>query len=166
MTKEIILEDKDVFLLMPQKAITKGHMILVPKEKYLIMEAVPPELLKKMFQTANKISTILFETMNCHGTNILIQNGEPAGQTNPNFSINIIPRYENDGLKLDWTPKPAPPEDLEETMNSFKGTEEKENQEKYLQEQKEKVSQKKEEEIIEENDEKENYLTKSLIRHG
>lgn len=166
MESEIILEDNDLHVLLPQNAITKGHIILVPKEKYTILEQVPEELMKKMFQSANKISSILFETLQCHGTNILIQNGSAAGQINPQFSINIIPRYENDGLKFDWTPKPASQEDLEEVMSGLKSTEEKENQDKYLEQQKEAA--KKEDKVEEINDdedkEKDNYLAKSLDR--
>lgn len=165
MQSEVLLEDNDVFVLLPQNAITKGHMIIVPKEKYPILEAVPEELMKKMFQSANKISSILFETLQCHGTNILIQNGPPAGQINPQFSINVIPRYENDDLKFEWTPKPASQEDLEEVVKSFKSIEEEENKDKYIEEQKKTASKKEVEEIKEDEDgEEENYLSKSLDR--
>ncbi|MCF7871545.1 HIT family protein [Candidatus Woesearchaeota archaeon] len=163
MYSEIILEDEELFVIQPQNAITKGHTIIVPKEKYTILEEVPKDLIKKMLQTANKISSILFETMQCHGTNILIQNGTAAGQQNPQFSINILPRYENDDINFEWTPKQATQQELAESEQLFKNREDEENKKKYLEEQKNKTQPKKEEEI-KEDDEKENYLTKSLSR--
>ena len=66
-----------------------------------------------MIAAANKMSIILFELLKVHGTNIIINNGVPAGQKIPHISIDILPRRTEDNLKLDWTLKQAAPEALD-----------------------------------------------------
>lgn len=161
MDQELIVTDEDVMVLTPKRAITQGHIIIAPIQDIMVLEQVPEALLQKMMQIANKMSSILFDTLKCHGTNILIQNGLAAGQINK-FCINVIPRFENDGLKLEWDPKQAKPEQLDAALLNINGVDKKEAEEKYKSEQKAKAETKKIEKI--DVKEKENYLTKSLDR--
>ncbi len=160
MNQEIILLDDDVIVLMPKKAICEGHVIVTPVQDILVLEQMPVSLLGKMMQIANKMSSVLFETLNCHGTNLLIQNGLPAGQINK-FSINIIPRFENDGLKLEWSPKQAKPEQLDAALSALDSVDKKAAEEKYANSLKEKAETKKEKTM---NDSEDNYFIKSLNR--
>ena len=160
MEDEIILKDNDLAVLLPRKSFCKGHIILVPLKEYSIIEEVPSELLTKIFQVANKLSSVLFESLGCQGTNILVQNGVPAGQFNKLFSVNILPRYENDGLKLEWTPKQADEESLKKSLDAFSTAEKGEQQEKFLESQKEKAAKKEDSEKVGEDD----YLAKSIDR--
>lgn len=159
MHDEIILEDAEVAVLLPKNAYCEGHLIIAPKKKFTIMEELPDELVEKLFQVANKVSSVLFESLGCHGTNILIQNGEAAGQYADNVSINILPRFETDSLKLEWTPTKAEESELKDVLNSLSSSESMEKEKKFLESQKEKAVQKDEKEI-----EEDNYLTKSLNR--
>jgi diadenosine tetraphosphate (Ap4A) HIT family hydrolase len=117
-----------------------------------------------MFQVANKISSVLFEKLNCHGTNILIQNGVGAGQINPRFSINVIPRFENDKLKLEWTPTPTEPEKINSVQTRFNEIDNAEKEKKYLEAQKLKAEETKKTLLIKSSDEKRkrNYFVRSL----
>lgn len=163
MTNEIIMEDNDIVVLMPQNAIAKGHIIVVSKQKFVILEQIPDPLLQKMFQVSNKLSSILFDTMHCHGTNILIQNGISAGQTNSQFSINILPRFDKDGLNFEWTPKQASEANLSAFQKRMTDVEKEEKVDKYIADKKSKLQEKKDEEIKPDED---NYLIKSLTRTG
>lgn len=119
MTLITIYEDKDMAVTIPERPATAGHVEIIPKEKLTILEQAPDELLGKMWVVANKLSAILFETFQAHGTNIIIQNGVPAGQKLPVTTLHVIPRTENDGLDLDWTPVQAKPEELDEVQRSL-----------------------------------------------
>jgi len=163
MTNEIIMEDNDIVVIMPQNAISKGHIIVVPKQKYIILEQIPDPLLQKMFQVSNKLSSVLFDTMQCQGTNILIQNGIAAGQKNSQFSINIIPRFDNDKINFEWKPKQVAETDLVEFQKRMDDTNTAENAEKYLEDKKNELKEKKDVEITPDED---NYLIKSLTRTG
>ena len=111
--KETIYQDDKVVVLLVHKGFVAGHLKIVSKDHFNILEQVPNEILSYMMTVANKFATILFETFGLHGTNILIQNGVGAGQTIPHFSIDIIPRKSGDGLNLKWDMKKAPHESLE-----------------------------------------------------
>lgn len=162
MQEEILLEDEDILVLMPKKAACKGHIIVATKKEYVILEAVPDDLLTKLFQVANKISSVLFEKLQCHGTSLLLQNGVSAGQINKHVSINVLPRYQDDGLKLEWTPHPSSQEDLQGVLNALKDGEQEEQAQHYLETQKKSVEKNKEKKEI--KYEEENYLVRQLNR--
>ncbi len=159
MEDQVIMKDAEVAVLLPARGFTKGHMIVVPLKEYVIIEDVPDSVLGKMFQVANKLSDTLFRTMDCTGTNILIQNGSPAGQFNKLFSINVIPRFEDDGIKLEWTPKQADEESLVRSLASFQGYDSSLKEKAYVEEQKRKAESKQEEEEVSES-----YLSRSIDR--
>ena len=61
-----------------------------------------------------KTAAVVYKTLNTDGTNIIINNGLIAGQKEPHFSISIIPRFDNDGIKLLWQQKTIPDNELDE----------------------------------------------------
>ena len=160
--EETIIKDNDITVFSPRTAFSKGQLSIMPNEKFTILEQVPDKLLTKMFQVANKLSAVLFEVMKCQGTNIFIQNGISAGQVEDNFSIQIIPRYENDGLKLEWEPKQASEEELKKTISKFQDAESKEKEAKLMEQKKIEIEKPIQEKII--IDEGENYMVKNLDR--
>lgn len=111
--KNILFEDDKIIISLAVEPSVNGHIQIFSKEHYTIMEQAPDDVLNKMVSAANKMSMILFESMKVHGTNIIINNGVPAGQKIPHFAIDILPRRTDDNLKLDWTLKQATPEALD-----------------------------------------------------
>jgi histidine triad (HIT) family protein len=166
MTHEIIVQDDELVVLTPKKGITEGHVIIAPTADYRIIEEVPPAIISRMFQVANKISSVLFDKLRCHGTNILIQNGVGAGQINARFSINIIPRFENDKIKLEWKPTATEPEKINASQSRFQEIDSIEKEKKYLEDKKAKVEEEKKSPVIKSSDEKKkrNYYVRSLER--
>ena len=161
MINETIVEDNDVIVLAPKKSFVAGQLSIIPKTKEMILEQVGDESIKKIFQVANKLSSVLFDATGCQGTNILIQNGVPSGQINDVFSVSVIPRKENDSLSLEWTPKQASNEELDFVVKKFKLADEEEVQKKMLAEKKNKFMEKEEDVMKSDED---NYLIKSLRR--
>lgn len=110
--EKIVYEDKDIVAMLHPRPASQGHIILTTKQHFAIIEHCPNDVVGNLFNIANKISTAVFEGLQAHGTNIIIQNGVAAGQTAPHFIINIIPRRENDGLNFQWQPRQMKDEDL------------------------------------------------------
>lgn len=133
---EVLLEDDDLYVALPAKAVTAGHMVIVPKGEYIIFEEVPDAIVSKIFQIANKVSGILFEVLDIQGTNYLVQNGEAAGQKIDVFSLNIIPRSEDDDLTLKWNPKDVGKQRLDEVLKQFDAVDQQRKSQEYLQAQK------------------------------
>ncbi len=108
----LVYEDKDAAVLLPNAAVNAGHLLLVPKKHFTIVEQLPDSVVTELFSKARLALMVLFEALNCHGTNLLIQNGSAAGQKQPHLVFNLIPRWENDGLDLLWKPKQLSEEEM------------------------------------------------------
>ncbi len=107
-----VYEDENIIAMLPNTPAAPAHCIVAPKEHLPIMEKVPDFIISRIFVVANKISVAMFESLNMAGTNLLVSNGIPAGQTVPHFFVNIVPRGENDSLNLSWQPQQASQDDL------------------------------------------------------
>lgn len=110
--KNVIYEDNVSVAFLPDNPIAPAHTTIIPKLEFPILEQVPDDIISHLFDVANTISKLLFDKLNIQGTNILLNNGIPAGQTVPHVSIHVIPRTENDGIEFQWEMSKANPEDL------------------------------------------------------
>jgi histidine triad (HIT) family protein len=107
-----VFEDDTILAVLDVNGANPGHCFVMPKEHYPIIEQVPDLEIGKIFNVANKISTSVFETLKTQGTNIFVANGIPAGQTVAHFMVNVIPRFEKDGINLQWEPKQLDEEEM------------------------------------------------------
>jgi histidine triad (HIT) family protein len=107
-----IFEDDEAIAILDFNGANPGHTFVIPKEHIPILEQVPPLLVGKLFNLANRVSSAIFDTLKVQGTNIFVANGVPAGQKVAHFMINIIPRYENDKVNLQWQPRQLSEEEM------------------------------------------------------
>lgn len=156
--KMIFEDEKALAILSPHPCCT-GHIILMPKEHFSIIEQVPDYLIAHLSKIVNKISIAVFEILQAKGTNILIQNGVAAGQKTNHFMIHIIPRKENDGLDFQWQTKQLNEEQMSTVEIKLK--EESKGIGEFEKEEKKPVKLDKE---IEKINKEENYLVKQLER--
>ncbi len=162
----IIYEDETVIIAARDNVLIAGQITVFPKEHLPILEMMPEALLSHCAVLANAASTAVFESLGAKGTNLLVRNGLGAGQNVPHFSIEVIPRQENDGLPLQWEPKQIMEDEIERTFILLK------DELVSLQQQKPKTEEKaaaKNEEISDEIKEEKmkeapNYLLKSIKR--
>ena len=107
-----IYEDELVIAVLDVNGANPGHCFVMPKNHYPIIEQVPDIEIGRLFQVSNKISSAIFESLGAQGTNIFVANGIPAGQTVAHFTINVIPRKDNDGINLQWQPRQLSEEEM------------------------------------------------------
>ncbi|MBI3035406.1 HIT domain-containing protein [Candidatus Woesearchaeota archaeon] len=107
-----VYEDEFVLAVLDVNGAVPGHCFVMPKNHYSIIEQVPDIEIGRLFQASNKISSAIFESLGVQGTNIFVANGVPAGQTVAHFTINVIPRKDNDGINLQWQPKQLSEEEM------------------------------------------------------
>ncbi|HII71318.1 TPA: HIT family protein [Candidatus Woesearchaeota archaeon] len=100
-----LYEDDKIVCILADQPAAAGHVLVIPKQHAQIFEMLPDKTATHAFKVANKMSIALFETIKAQGTNIITQNGVPAGQRVPHFCINVIARRESDGLLFEWLPK-------------------------------------------------------------
>jgi histidine triad (HIT) family protein len=79
---------------------TKGHVLLMPKDHFMILPQVPAETMKDLTLTSKKVADLVFKAFKPTGLNIFAANGQVAGQKAPHVMIHIIPRYDGVSMKL------------------------------------------------------------------
>ena len=159
---KVVYYDEICIAYLKQMPASAGHMVLIPKKHYTIFEQVPDNEVSHMFKIASKLSTAGFESFGHGGTNIIVQNGEAAGQMHPHFCIEIIPRNENDGLNFLWQPRQLSEEEMSTVELILK--EESKNIGSFGKENKPEKAEEKKTEKLKEEKGKENYLLKSMVR--
>ena len=115
-----LYEDDHVFCILNTGPAAPGQVIAAPKQHATILEQLSPGIGGFLFVVATKMAEALYAALDTGGTNILVQNGGSAGQTTPHIMVHIIPRMDNDGLGLTWTPRELSEEALDAVRKQVK----------------------------------------------
>ena len=116
-----LYEDDRFRVILDLGPATKGHALILPKNHYADLFALPEDEAAEAAKLAKKMGAKLVEKLHAAGLNVVQNNGETAGQTVKHFHIHLIPRYENDGQHILWNPGKMSDEELDsvaETVNS------------------------------------------------
>ena len=108
-----IYEDDSYRVILDLGPATKGHALILPKENADNLYELPLEIAAQVLPTAQKVAEKMRANLHCDGLNLVQNNGEIAGQTVMHFHMHMIPRYENDGQKIQWKPGEPSGEELE-----------------------------------------------------
>ena len=93
----VVYEDEHVMAFLDIHPLVEGHTMVVPKGHYETLEAVPHELVGKVFEGVRKVSEAMRRALGAEATTIGINNGRAAGQVVPHLHVHILPRYAGDG---------------------------------------------------------------------
>ncbi len=106
-----VYENEHVFAFMDIAPANPGHLLIIPKQHYRNIYDMPVEVGSKIMEAAVPLATAIRETLKPDGLN-LFQSNEAAGfQTVFHFHLHLIPRWEDDPLRLPWKPSEG---DIEE----------------------------------------------------
>ena len=103
----IVDEDERTVTFMDINPATRGHALVIPREHAEDLDAIDPADLAACAQTAQRIARKAKANLGADGVNLLNAYGAAAWQTVFHFHIHVIPRYEDDPLKLPWIPGPG-----------------------------------------------------------
>ena len=97
-----VYEDDSYKAILDISPASKGHVIILPKNHADNIFEISDEDASGIMIVAKKIAAKLKKVFDCDGVNILQNNGEVAGQTVFHLHVHVIPRYENDNIKIKW----------------------------------------------------------------
>lgn len=118
---KVVYEDERTLAFMAHKPLVPGHIVIIPKQHYEKIDDVPQDMIAHFFSVASAAGTALFEGVSASGTNIIANEGHSSNAIFPHFAIHVIPRKDDDGLKLNWKPqKPAEQAKLDSTQKKIK----------------------------------------------
>lgn len=93
-----VYEDDKVACVLDINPGNPGHVLIVPKEHYVIMPQIPEDVLQHIGMVAKGISHAQLRALKAQGTNIFVANGVTAGQRAQHFMMHVIPRMDGDQL--------------------------------------------------------------------
>lgn len=97
---DFIDETNNFIAILDAKPTTKGHTLIIPKKHYVTLLDIPDTLSQEMIKLIKKTSSKMLEKKQGDGFNILMNNLSPAGQMVMHAHIHIIPRKEEDGIRI------------------------------------------------------------------
>lgn len=89
-----VKETDDVFVILDINPLSRGHMLVLPKQHYENIHDVPEDALMKMIAIVKEMSQRIKERLNPEGIIIMQNNGEKAGQTIFHYHIHVKPVYD------------------------------------------------------------------------
>ena len=98
---KIVFEDDLCIAVLDINPATNGHVLLMPKEHYMLMPMVPDNVLGHLGVISKYLSDLLKSAFFSSDTTIFIANGVAAGQQSQHFMMHVIPRFPGDEIKFD-----------------------------------------------------------------
>ncbi len=98
-----VYEDDDVLAILDISQATEGHTLVMPKKHYANLIEIPEAEYTKVMAKAKEIATKINSKLHPAGINILNNCGECAGQTVMHYHVHILPRYEANDIKIEFT---------------------------------------------------------------
>ncbi|NLD25975.1 MAG: HIT family protein [Acholeplasmataceae bacterium] len=107
-----LYEDETVLAFLDISQATIGHTLVIPKKHFPDAYALDEDTASKVFVAGIKIAKRLKEVLPLEGLNILNNNGPVAGQSVNHFHLHLLPRYQNDGLNIQFSSNKIDPEEF------------------------------------------------------
>ena len=114
-----LYEDEEFRVILDLGPASRGHALILPKTHAADIYELPDETAGKAMILAKHMAEKMKDALKCDGFNIVQNNGEIAGQTVFHFHMHLIPRWEQDGVGVTWTPGTLTEADKEEILKAF-----------------------------------------------
>lgn len=97
-----IYEDDMFKVILDIAPATFGHALIIPKRHAKDLYDLSDECASNLMLVAKKVAVAMKESLGIEGLNILQNNGAIASQTVFHYHMHLIPRYENDSMRIGW----------------------------------------------------------------
>ena len=117
----IVDEDERTISFMDISPATRGHALVIPREHSTDLLSIAAEDLEACMRGAQRLAHRAKEALGADGVNVLNSCGAAAWQTVFHFHVHVVPRYENDPLKLPWIPAEGDMDEIKKTAEELRG---------------------------------------------
>jgi histidine triad (HIT) family protein len=108
----IVDEDERTIAFMDISPATRGHALVIPRAHSVDLLSVDAQDLQAVAMASQRLARMVSARLGADGVNLVNSCGAAAWQTVFHFHMHVIPRYEDDPLRLPWTPAPGDPEEI------------------------------------------------------
>ncbi len=95
-----VYQDADVLAFLDVNPVSSGHCLVIPKKHSENVFDIDKDVLQKIIIVGKSIAEKLKVVMDVPAVNLVNSSGKQAGQEVMHFHLHIVPRRENDGLKI------------------------------------------------------------------
>jgi histidine triad (HIT) family protein len=121
MPAEVLDSDEHTISFMDINPATRGHALVIPRRHSEDVLAIESEDLRHTIEATRRLVGRIEQTLVPDGFNLLNACRPAAWQTVFHFHIHVIPRYEDDPLKLPWIPRGAEPAEIARVAAAIRG---------------------------------------------
>jgi len=108
-------EDESVVAFMDIRPVNPGHLLVVPRQHLESLSELGEEIGSRLFNVARDLqASIRASGIRCEGINLLVADGEVAGQEVFHAHLHVVPRFAGDSFRViaEW-PSQRPRQELE-----------------------------------------------------
>ena len=117
---QTIDSDEHTVSFMDINPATPGHALVVPRAHSEDLIAIEPDDLEAASVAAQRLARRMDEVLKPDGINILNCCRPAAWQTVFHYHWHVIPRYEDDPLKLPWIPRGGQEDEIAEIASKLR----------------------------------------------
>jgi len=97
-----VFEDEHTVAFLDINPINPGHVLVVPKAHTERLSTLDDQTAIALFKTVKMIEGAVSEMPDCSGTNLIQNNGKPAGQLIDHVHVHIVPRLSGDSFRFKY----------------------------------------------------------------
>jgi histidine triad (HIT) family protein len=118
---EVVQQDEHTVAFMDINPWTRGHALVIPRRHTRNLYQIDDEELARTTAAAKRLAQRMRDRLGCDGINVLNSVEPAAWQTVFHFHLHVIPRYEDDPLRLPGQPQEVDQEELKRVADELRG---------------------------------------------
>ncbi|MFC1648553.1 HIT family protein [Nanoarchaeota archaeon] len=115
---QLLYEDPYVYVVLAEKPATIGHIQVYSKKHAVSFDNLNHDESQHMLSIANLASSVLFEQLGAHGTNIILHEGDLFGN---HLVVEVLARKDGDGLDFNWDAQQVSDANMEDVQKKIQG---------------------------------------------
>ena len=118
---QIVDSDEHTVAFMDINPATRGHALVVPRKHSADVMEIADDDLSRTVLAARRLARMIDSALEPDGFNILNSCRPAAWQTVFHFHLHVIPRYDDDPLKLPWIPRGGDADEIAAVAERIRG---------------------------------------------
>jgi len=104
----LVFEDTVSLAFMDIQPVNPGHVLVIPKKHAVSLSDMDADECARLFSAAHKLAAAVRASgVRCEGVNLLLADGEAAGQEVFHVHVHVFPRFAGDGFGFRFGPRYA-----------------------------------------------------------
>jgi histidine triad (HIT) family protein len=120
-TAEVVQEDEHTVAFMDINPWTRGHALVIPRTHSKNLLEIGDEDLARTMAAVRRLAARMRDALGCDGINLLNSTDPAAWQTVFHFHVHVIPRYDDDPLRLPGSPMDVGEDELAQVARELRG---------------------------------------------